>query len=158
MAHIPPLFNCNQQLDESKIMDYLVKKEPRSHNAIMISQVFNPKTGDLATFVEHCELDETTDNIAMAKFSDQDSDTMKNKRRSKKTKEREDSGKKRCKNSSLYCSLHGEKNSHTSRKCEVLKERPEEKDKSKYGKNYYKKKCKELNILQAEPTHQKSKY
>ena len=44
----------------------------------------------------------------MAKFpdSDEDSDTMKNKNPFNKTKERENSGKKHRKNSSLYCSLH----------------------------------------------------
>ena len=74
----------------------------------MISQCFNPETRDLATLVEHCERAETTDNIAMANFpaSDEDSDTTKNKKRSKKTMEHEDSGNKYCKNSSLYFSIH----------------------------------------------------
>ena len=47
----------------------------------MISQGLNPETGYLATFVEHCEWDETVDNIAMAKFSAlyEDRNTMKNK-------------------------------------------------------------------------------
>ena len=59
----------------------------------------------------------------MTKFSASDKDigTMKNKKRSRKTMEREDSGKKGRKNSSLYCSLHEEKNIHTSRECKVLK-------------------------------------
>ena len=80
---------------------------------MMISQGLNPKTGDLATFVELYLQANTTDNIAMTKFpvSDEDSDTTKNKNCSKKTKERKDKGKKRHKdylrkNSSLYCSLH----------------------------------------------------
>ena len=48
---------------------------------MMISQGFNPETGDLATFVEHCERADTTDNIAIAKFSasDEYSDTKKKK-------------------------------------------------------------------------------
>ena len=37
-------------------------------------------------------------------------------------------------------------------------ERAAEKYKSKYVNKYYKKKLKELNILQAEAAHQKSKY
>ena len=79
MAQTPPLFNENQQLDESEIVDFLANKAPRTHKAVMISKGFNPKTGDLATFVEHCKRDETTNNIAMANFphSDKDSDTMK---------------------------------------------------------------------------------
>ena len=55
---------------------------------MMISQGFNPETGEHATFVEHFEQEKTTDKIAKAKFSasDEDSDTMKNKNRSKKNK------------------------------------------------------------------------
>ena len=48
---MPPLFNGNQQLEKSEILDYLAKKAPRTHNAMMISQGFNPETRDLATFV-----------------------------------------------------------------------------------------------------------
>ena len=105
------LFNDNQQLDESKLVDSLANKAPRSHKAMMILQGFNPETGDIETFAEHCEQDKATDNIDMAKFSalDEDSNTKKNTNRSKKFKECEYNGKKRCKNSSLYCSLHGEK-------------------------------------------------
>ena len=90
--------------------NYLANKTPRSHKAMLILQGFNPETGDLETFVEHCERVETTDNIARAKFaaSDEDSDTKRKKKRSK-FKEREENGKKRHKKqSSLYCSLRGE--------------------------------------------------
>ena len=53
MAQMPPLFDKNQQLDESEIVDSLANKEPRSHKAVLISQCFNPEIGDLATFVKH---------------------------------------------------------------------------------------------------------
>ena len=112
---------------------------------MLISQGLNPETGDLATFVEHCERSNTMDNIGVAKFSasDQDSDTKRHKKRSKKFKEHEDNGKKhRKKNSSLYCSLHGENNSHTYRECNVLKKRSKDKDNHKYEKKGYKKKFK----------------
>ena len=96
----------------------------------------------------------------MANFSasEQDSDTKTNKKLSKKTKEREDNGKKRRKNSSLYFSLHGENNTHTSRERKVLKAGASDKYKYKYVNNDYNKKFKELNLLQAEAAHQKSKY
>ena len=55
MAQMPPLFQESQQLDESELVDSLAKKAPRSHKAILISQGFNPETGDLETFVEHCK-------------------------------------------------------------------------------------------------------
>ena len=51
MAHMPPLFDENQKLDESELVDSLANKAPRSHKAILISQGFNPETGELATFV-----------------------------------------------------------------------------------------------------------
>ena len=40
MAHMTPLFNDNQQLDESEIVDSLANKAPRTHKATMISQGF----------------------------------------------------------------------------------------------------------------------
>ena len=122
---MPPLFNDNLLLDESELVDSLAKKTPRSHKAMMILQGLNLETGDLTTFVKHCKQADTMDNITMAKFSasDEDSDTKKNKKCSKKTKEREDNGKKCRNNFSLYCSLHGYNNSHTSRECKVLKAR-----------------------------------
>ena len=40
-----------------------------------------------------------------------------------KFKKSEDNGKKRRNKSLLYCSIHGENNSHTSRACKVRKER-----------------------------------
>ena len=95
----------------------LQTKAPKSHKEMMILQGFNPETGYLTTFVKHCEQAETTDKIAMAKFSasDEESNSNKNKKRSKKTKELEDSGDKLRKNSSLYCNLYGENKGHTSR-------------------------------------------
>ena len=52
---MPLLFEKNQQLDESELVDSLANKAPRSHKAVLISQGFNTETGYLATFVEHCE-------------------------------------------------------------------------------------------------------
>ena len=42
MAQMPHLFNDNQQLDESELVDSLAKKAPRSHKAMLILQGFNP--------------------------------------------------------------------------------------------------------------------
>ena len=111
MEQMLPLFNDNQQLDESELMYFIVNKVPISHKAIWISQDFIPETVDIATYVEHYERAETTDNIGMDNFSasDEESDSKKNKKSSKKTKERDDISKKRRKNSSIYCILHREK-------------------------------------------------
>ena len=51
MAPMPPLFDKNQQLDESELVDYLSNKAPRSHKAMLISQGFILETVDLATFL-----------------------------------------------------------------------------------------------------------
>ena len=89
-------------MDKYEIVDSLTNKAPRTHTATMISQGFNTETGDLATFVENCERAETNYNIALYKFpaSESDIDTNKNKKHSNKTKELEDSSKKRHKDSS----------------------------------------------------------
>ena len=55
MAEMPPLFDDNQKLDESKLVDSLDNKAPRIHKAMLISHGFNPETGYLETFMEHCE-------------------------------------------------------------------------------------------------------
>ena len=85
MAQMPPLFEENQQLDESELVDSLANKSPRSHKSMFIFQGFNPETGDMETFVEHCERADTTDNISVATFSEseEDSNTKRNKNSSK---------------------------------------------------------------------------
>ena len=40
MAQMPPLFDENQQLDESELVDSLSNKAPRSHKAMLISKGF----------------------------------------------------------------------------------------------------------------------
>ena len=96
MAQILPFFQENQQLDKSELVDSLANKAPRSHKAVLISQGFNPETGDMETFLEHCERAKTTDNISGAKFaaSNEDSDT-KRKKKCPKFKEQDEHGKKR---------------------------------------------------------------
>ena len=107
MAQLPPLFDDSQMFDESELVDSLAKKAPRTHKAMLISQGSNPETANLETFVEHCERAETNDDIAGAKFaaSNEDSETRKRKR----TKSKDDHGKKRKNRSTkMYCSLHGD--------------------------------------------------
>ena len=150
ITQMPPLFDENQKLDESELVDSLAKKAPRIQKAMLFYQGFNSETGYLATFVEHCKRLETTDNIAGAKFaaSDEDSDTKTNKKLSK-FKEWDENGKKRHKKqSSLYCSLHGENKRHTTRECKLLKTRTKDKDNPKYSTKYYKRKSREVNLLE----------
>ena len=84
MAQMPPLFDENQQLDESELVDYLANKAPRRHKSMIIYQGFNPETGYLETFVEHCKRGKTMKKNAGDKFSflDEDSYTKRNKKHS----------------------------------------------------------------------------
>ena len=138
MAQMPPLFHESQKLDESELVESLSNKAPRSHKAMLISQGFNPETGDIETLLEHRKRVETTDNIAGAKFaaSDEDSDTKRNKKRLKSKNQH--SKKLQKQNSKLYFSLHGEKTSHTTRECNVLKAKG--KEKPKFSKKDYNRK------------------
>ena len=97
MAHLPPLFDKSQVLEDSELVDFLANKAPKSHKAMLISQGFNPETSSHATFVEYCEQAETTDDIASAKFvaSDEESEPKRKKRSNTKS----DCGKKRLKRS-----------------------------------------------------------
>ena len=49
MAHLPPLFDESQVLEESELVDFLSNKALKSPKAILISQGFNPETSSLAT-------------------------------------------------------------------------------------------------------------
>ena len=155
-----PLFDENQKLDKSELLDSLAKKPPRSHKAMLITQGFNPETGDLATFVEHCERSETTYNISGAKFdaSDKESNTKRKKKLSK-FKERDENGKKHHKKqSSIYCSIHGENKSLTTRECRVLKSRTKDRYKPNHSTQDYNRKSREVNLLEKEASHQRAKY
>ena len=155
MDQLPPLFEDSNKLDEAEFVDSLTNKAPRSHNAMLISQGFKPETRDLETFVEHCERAETTDNIARANSaaSDEDSEPRKKKR----LKSKDEHGKKRQKqHSKLYWSLRGKNTSHTSRECKVLKAKG--KKKPKFSKKDYKKKAREVNILEKQDFYQREKY
>ena len=44
-----------------ELVDSLANKTPRSHKAMLILKGFNPETGDLTTFVEHCKRAKTTE-------------------------------------------------------------------------------------------------
>ena len=105
MAQLPPLFEDSQVLEESELVDYLANKTPRFHKTMLINQGFYPETATLETFVEHCERAETTDDIAGAKFAASNKDIEPRKK--KRTKTKNDHGKKRIKRSTkMYCSLH----------------------------------------------------
>ena len=137
------------------MVDYLAKEAPGTHKAMLISQGFNPETADLETFVEHCECAETTDNIAGAKFAASDEDSEP--RNKKRTKTKDDHGKKPKKRSTrMCCSLHGENTSHTSWECNVLKSKG--KVKPKFSKKDFKKKSREINLLEKKSSQQLAKY
>ena len=155
MAEMPPLFEDSQMLDESELVDSLANKAPITHKAMLISQGFNPDTTNIETFVEHCERTETTDDIAGAKCAASNEDSEPRKK--KHTKSKDYHGKKHKKRSTkMYCSLHGENTSHTSRECNVI--RSKSKEKPKFSKRDFKKKSRKTNLLEKKASQQKAKY
>ena len=72
-------------MDESELVHFLSNKAPSINKAVLILQGFIPETGYMATFIEHCEQSETTNNITVAKFSasDENNDTNRHKKRPK---------------------------------------------------------------------------
>ena len=97
--------------------------------------------------MENCKQAETTDNIGKAKFaaSDEDSDNKRKKKRPNVRGQDMHGKKRQKKHSNLYCSIHGENNSHTTRECKFLKEKG--KYKPKYSTKDYKRKSREVNLL-----------
>ena len=85
--------------------------------------------------------------------SDEDSEP----RRKKRTKAKNDHGKKRIKHyTKMYCSLHGDNTSHNSKDCNVLKSKG--KDKPEFSKRDFKKKAREFNIIEKKASQEKAKY
>ena len=105
--------------------------------------------------MEHCERAETTDDIARAKFSASDEDSKP--RNKKRLKSKYEHGKKRQKqHSKMYFSLHGENTSHTFRECNVIKAKG--KEKPKFSKKDYKRKSREVNLLEKHASQFRAKY
>ena len=107
-----------------------------------------------ASSVSYRKHAETTDDIAGAKFSASDKDSEPRKK--KRTKSKDNNGKKRKKRSTkMYCSLHVENTSHTSRECNVLKSKG--KEKPKFSKKDFKKNSREINLLEKKAPQEKAK-
>ena len=99
----------------------------------------------LRPFFENCESAETTNDIAGEKFAASDEDSEPS--RKKRTKTKNDRGKKRIKRSTkMYCSLHGDNISHNSKGCNVLKSKG--KVKPKFSEKDFKKKAREFNLIE----------
>ena len=56
----------------------------------------------------------------------------------------------------MYCSLHGDNTSHNSKECNFLKSKG--KDKPKLSKRDFKKKAREINLLEKKASQEKAKY
>ena len=105
--------------------------------------------------MEHCERAETTDDIAGAKFSASDEDSEPRKK--KRTKSKDDHGKKHKKRFiKMYCSLRGENTSHILRECNVLKSKNQENP--QFSKKDFKKKSREITLLEKKASQQKANY
>jgi hypothetical protein len=146
----------------------LASKAPKSHISLMTDQGFDPQTSTTEKFVEICECAETKQNIRMhsARF-ESDDDSANYERHAKKPRK---PTKKTSYRAPFFCKEHGPNTTHDSVKCKVLLARKQEKpyegkkrdsSKNRSYKDYqskYKKKSRELNILQSETKKEKAKW
>ena len=77
--------------------------------------------------------------------------------RKKRSKDKSDRSKKRLKRSTkMYCPLHGENTSHTTKECNTLKAKG--KGKPKFYKKDFKKNSREFNLIEKKASLEKEKY
>jgi hypothetical protein len=162
IGQLPPTFDPNQKILEPDLMDILVSKAPKSHRELMVDQGFNPQTATTEEFVEICERAEQKDNIRTKHDNSSDDE-----RPTRKTAKKHHASDYKSKSKpSFYCKEHGPNTTHDSSECKVLRgNRREPNDWKKKDtssstdyKAKYKKKHRELNLLQMETKQEKAKW
>jgi hypothetical protein len=171
LEKLPPAFNAGQKIPALDMMELLASKAPKSHKELMTDHGFDPQTATTAEFVEICERAETKESLRSkskqhARFESDDDSSHDERHKKKKAKER----KSNTARTRFFCTRHGPNNTHDSKDCKVLiaeakENKPDWKKKNSDGvskyKDYqskYKKKAKELNLLQLETKKEKAKW
>jgi hypothetical protein len=168
---LPPAFAAGQKVTETDMMDILASKAPKSHKELMTDHGFDPQTATKAEFVEICERAETKEALldkrsAYHHCSENDDSSDDNRQAKKPKKKHKTSGSRQ--KAEFYCKEHGPNNTHDTEDCKVIKGRRENKSdwkkkdasEGKYNdyKSKYKKKHRELNLLQMETKKMKAKW
>ena len=135
----------------------------KKHKELMTDQGFDPQTATTDQFVEICERAES--KAALRTKNDRnpsDDDSSEDERPSKKSNKKRTTESYKDKRASHFCREHGPNTTHDSKDCKVLSGKKDWKkkdtfEKSEY-KNKYKKKTRELNLLQKETRKEKAKW
>jgi hypothetical protein len=166
IGQLPPAFEANQKILEPDLMDILVSNAPKTHQQLKVEHGFNPQTATTEEFLEICERAENKDALQTNRKRSDD-DSSEDERPTKKiTKKNRTSDYVTSKRSPFYCKEHGPNGTHNSKDCKVLignrKEANDWKKKDTTNstdyKAKYKKKHRELNLLQLETKREKAKW
>ena len=169
LGKLPPNYVAGQKIPDRDLMEILASNAPKSHKELMTDHGFDPQTATFDTFIEICERAETKEQLSKRKskqirYESDDSDSESDSKRHKKHKKQ---SKTRSNRAPYYCKEHGPNTTHDSKDCKVLanrdtksdwKKKPKDQDKYKDYQSKYKKKSRELNLLQLETKQEKSKY
>jgi hypothetical protein len=162
----------------------LAKRAPKAHKAMIIQHGFNLENGTIENFIDYCERTETSTLIthgakdhhnALSDSSD-DSDNSdkgykrvtheKVQKKQKTFKKNEQRPRNLQKQEYYYCKYHKANSTHDSVDCKVLNGLKADRDKAARRNNVrgeardikYKKKYKEMHLLQVTADNEKAKY
>ena len=165
LEQLPPSFDASQKILDQDMMDILASNAPKKHKELMTDQGFDPQTATTDQFVEICERAES--KAALRTKNDRnrsDDDSSEEERPSKKSNKKRTTESYKDKRASHFCREHGPNTTHDSKDCKVLTgnkskdwKKKDTFEKSEY-KNKYKKKTRELNLLQKETRKEKAKW
>ena len=164
---LPPAYNDTQAIKDTELLDVLASQAPQSHKDMLTDQGFDPLTENVDKFIELCERAETKEDISnrsqshkqKPRFTEPDSSDSEHdyKKKSKRPTSRTS-------RSPYYCKEHGRNITHDTKDCKVIlgasgQLKPtKEKQVYKDYQSKYKKKSRDLHILQLETENEKAKW
>ena len=168
LAQMPPTYDATQKLSGLDLMEIMASKAPQSHKDLMVEHGFDPQTATTEKFEELCERAENRDSKRKPKYDDMSEEDSGNERQEQK-KNRKKPKYNRETRREFFCKEHGPNSTHDSKTCLVLQDpenrnswkskkdnKPYDKDKYKTDeRSKYKKKQRELHVLQLETTKEK---
>ena len=168
LEQLPPAFDANLKIPDSQMMDILAFNFPRSHRELMTDQDFDAQTATTDQFVEICECAKSEESIrSKPRRHDQHDDSSEDESPIKKSTKKHHSTDSFESKKWLphFCKEHGPKTTHDSKNCKVIHgskksndwKKKETSDSTDY-KSKYKKKSRELNLLQLETKKEKAKW
>ncbi len=126
IPQLPPNFNADQSLANDELTDIILHSFPKTWQAEMDKQGFDPMLYTPQATIDFCERLETAEQLTQTVTKKRDHDKKKgNSKSSKKTKSDHDQSK-----GDKYCMLHGWNKTHTTDECNSLKGMLNDKQKS----------------------------